>query len=1228
MKKVLGLDLGVGSIGWALVDKDEHNIPICVEKIGSRTVPLSNDEENNFSKGAAITTNSDRTTKRTARKCNNRYKLRRENLTDGLRVLEMLPDEALFMLNPLQLWQLRAKAATEKVSLQELGRILYHLNQKRGYKHSKDNEQDSKQTEYVATVNNRYKELQSQGLTIGQYFAAKLKESEHIQKNGISYSFRIKDNVYPRAAYEEECKTILKTQQQYYPEVLNDEVIRDLFNFIYYQRPLKSCKHLISRCALEEQLLPTDTEGKCYAPRVAPMSSPLAQLDKIWEAVNNFTVRNYRRDELYITLEKRREIVNYLEWNKSVNLSTIRKILGIEKDKSWFIKKEQLAVLQGNVTRIKLLEALSVGNLTKEEISNLLKFEVEIEDVVDVETGEVINSIVKSDVEKQPLYQLWHAVYSIEDEILLRKKLVKLGITDETVIEALCKVSFKNAGYAGKSTRAIRKILPYLMEGDQYNVACERVGYNHSNSITREEEAKRPLQSHIPQIQKNELRQPVVEKILNQMINIVNTLLKNGPIDEIRVELARKLKQSKKEREEANAKNNRNKNRNDEIAKIIQEEHGLTPTRNRIMKYKMWEETDHMCIYCGKGVSVKEFLSGVDSEREHIIPKALLFDDSFSNQTCACRSCNREKGNRTALDYMRDIGKEDSFIEHVNELREKKDQNRRISKTKYTLLLASYQDYLERKAKGKETEEDKNLWENFIDRQLRLSQAIARHAMELLRQVCHNVYATSGSVTDKVRHLWGYDNILHDLNFERFAKAGNTETVICERPDGTTYSEERIKGWTKRLDNRHHAVDALAIALTTQGMIQRLNTLNASRDKMKEDVEEAKMQFNEKKSLLEKWIAVQPHLSYNEAKEAISGIIVSQRSGKHITTPGKRYEYTGGSKKLRQDGLVVPRTALHDEFVYGQIYRYDKNGYLQPEIVRKYGILGGMGCLFNGKEKYKESETTDKKTGLPVIKVEDDIKKVLDKIVDGGVKARILERLNRGFASGEDYRNNVKKALDNLRNLEEDPIYLDDAKTIPIKTVRKFTNSTTAIPLRYDASGEPIAFVEPGGNHHIALYKTSDGKIEEHVCTNWHAVQRRMFGLPAIIENPSEVWHQAANSDIWPKDLLEHLPEDKTEFLISMQIGDAFILGMEEDEYLQAVKDKNYKLLSEYLYFVQNLSSSNYRFRRHVEAKFDIAQMNKEDKRFYNIKSIGSLQSLHPHHVRVNLLGEITTVND
>lgn len=1218
MKKVLGLDLGIGSIGWALVEKDENNNPINIIKIGSRTVPLLDGEEDGFSAGTGVSANKGRTIKRTARKCNNRYKLRREQLTDGLRAHHMLPDSSLFQLSPLQLWQLRSTAATEKVSLSELGRILYHLIQKRGYKHSKDNELDSKETEYVATINTRYKEIQEKGVTIGQYFAQRLKETEHIQKNGVSYSYRIKEQVYPRAAYEEEFHKILATQQQFYPEVLTDEVIKDFFKFIYYQRPLKSCKHLVSRCELESQLLSSDETANSYAPKVAPLSSPLAQLDKVWEAVNHFTVKNKRNDTLYISLEQRQAIVDYLQHNLTIKKNVMRDILGISKSKEWIVKADCLNVLQGNKTRIFIAEALSSGKLTQEEIDHFLSFNLDFDSDVDTTTGEIIATTVSCNFEQQPLFKLWHFIYSIPEESDLRNKLIEFGIKDDDVLDALCKLSFKTMGYAKKSTKAIRKILPYLMDGYNYSEACTMAGYNHSNSITKEEEAKRPLKDHIPQIQKNELRQPVVEKILNQMINIVNSLIKDGTIDEIRVELARELKQSKYERVKATKDIRANKRKNDEKAERVKE-YNFVPTRNRIMRYKMWEETNHRCIYCGDGVDVKEFLSGVDAEREHIIPKALLFDDSFSNQTCACRKCNKEKRDRTAYDYMRDCGKEQEFVERVNELLE----TSKISKTKYNHLLASYKDYLERKAKGEETEEDKELWEDFIDRQLRQSQMIAKKSIEVLRQICHNVYATSGSITDFLRHQWGYDNILHDLNFERFAKSGNVEDVIVVGKDGKETKVRRIKDWNKRIDNRHHAVDALTIALTTQSMVQRINTLSASRDDMHKDVEAAKEKFNEKKSLLEKWTAIQPHFTYSEAKDAISKILISQRGGKRITTPGKRYEFKSGHRTLKQEGLVVPRTALHDEFVYGQISRYDKDGQFKKEIVRKYGILGGVGCLFTGKETYNETVVVDKKTGISIIKINDGIKDVLDKIVDGGVKRRILERLNRGFENGMDYRSDTKKAFDNLRNLDSDPIFLDEAKTIPIKTVRKFTRSTKAIPLRYNDEHEPIAFVEPGGNHHVALYKAPDGNIKEHICTKWHAVQRRMYGLPAIIEAPSEIWFQAANNNKLPEDLLEHLPDDNNEFVLSMQIGDAFILGMEESDYQMALEKKDYKSISEHLYFVQNLSSSNYRFRRHVEAQYDTSQMNKEDKRFYNIKSIGAFFCLNPHKVKVTLLGDI-----
>ena len=291
-KRILGLDLGTNSIGWAVVNVDENGNPQSIDGMGSRIVPLSSDDTNEFTKGNAISKNQSRTEKRTARKGYDRYQLRREYLTSELRKLNMLPGERLIKLPVLELWELRAKAATigNQLTLPEIGRVLYHINQKRGYKHAKSDESaDTKQKEYVAKINGRYAMILERNQTIGQYFAEKLKENEIETPKGKFYTYRIKEQVFPRRAYEAEFDQIMECQKVFYPEVLTEKEIDKLRNeIIFYQRKLKSCKHLVSICDFEKREY-ENKEGKIVfgGPKVAPKSSPLFQICKIWEAVNN-----------------------------------------------------------------------------------------------------------------------------------------------------------------------------------------------------------------------------------------------------------------------------------------------------------------------------------------------------------------------------------------------------------------------------------------------------------------------------------------------------------------------------------------------------------------------------------------------------------------------------------------------------------------------------------------------------------------------------------------------------------------------------------------------------------------------------------------------------------------------------------------------------------------------------------------------------------------------------
>ena len=142
MKKILGLDLGTTSIGWAFVTEAENEKEkSSIIKLGVRVNPLTVDEQTNFEKGKAITTNADRTLKRTARRNLQRYKLRRENLISLLKKEGFITEDSVLCEKgnntTFETRRLRAKAVTEEISLEELARVLIMLNKKRGYKSSR-----------------------------------------------------------------------------------------------------------------------------------------------------------------------------------------------------------------------------------------------------------------------------------------------------------------------------------------------------------------------------------------------------------------------------------------------------------------------------------------------------------------------------------------------------------------------------------------------------------------------------------------------------------------------------------------------------------------------------------------------------------------------------------------------------------------------------------------------------------------------------------------------------------------------------------------------------------------------------------------------------------------------------------------------------------------------------------------------------------------------------------
>ena len=596
-----------------------------------------------------------------------------------------------------------------------------------------------------------------------------------------------------------------------------------------------------------------------------------------------------------------------------------------------------------------------------------------------------------------------------------------------------------------------------------------------------------------------------------------------------------------------------NERRNKEIAAKIAE-FGIRPSRSRIQKYKMWEESLHQCFYCGKTIDLSEFLNGADVEIEHIIPRSILFDDSFSNKVCACRRCNQEKSNQTAMEYMetKSAAEQEAYKQRVDEAFTAK----RISKTKRDHLLW-------RKA---------DIPADFIERQLRQSQYIAVKAVEVLQDGIRQVWTSGGSVTDFLRHQWGYDEILHTLNLPRYRQVeGLTEFVDFEHA-GQKHTEERIKNWSKRIDHRHHAIDALTVALTQQGYIQRLNTLEASHDFMEKQVKEAGTKYNEKKSILEKWINEQPHFSVEDVTKAVDGILVSFRAGKRVTTPARRAIYKGGKRVIAQRGIEVPRGALTEETIYGK---------LGDKFTVKYPL------------------------DHPSMKPEN----IVDPTIRALVQKRVAERGKDAF---------------------KDPLY--SAEGMEIESVRCYTSLSEngVVSVKYDGAGRPIGYAKKGNNHHIAIYQDKDGQYQEMVVSFWDAVERKRYGVSVVITNPHEVWDSLLNKDL-PQEFLAKLPNDNWQFVLSMQENEMFVLGLEDDEFNDAIERQDYTTLNKHLYRVQKLSTHDYSFRYHTETKVDDKYEGAENGRnasmslgaLVPIRSFSSLFAKFPHKVKIDILGHI-----
>lgn len=1380
MKRILGLDLGTTSIGWALVNEAENfEEQSSIIRLGVRVVPLTVDEQTNFEKGKSITTNADRTLKRSMRRGLQRYKQRREHLVAYLKEAGIIQNDTILTENgprtTFSTLRARAKAVTEEVTLKEFARILLMINKKRGYKSSRkaqsteegtlidgmevakilhdecltpgqyiyrllldgkkyfpdfyrsdlqsefdavwkyqqafhsdiltedvyeqlrnktktktsniflakygiytaDNKGADRRLQqyrwrtealkreltreelayviadingaisgssgYLGEISDRSKELFFNHQTIGQYILEHINADPH---------YSLKNKTFYRQDYLDEFERIWETQSKFHPE-LTPKLKKDVRDIvIFYQRPLKSKKSMLDVCTFENWQIEVTEEGKTRTKtvglKVCPKSSPLFQEFKVWQILNNLQIEyDAPGEDLFaeterrrlLTLEEMELLAHELLYKDKLSKREVLSILFGKAAKKYDLNYKEI---EGNRTIAALYRAyfniIALSGHDEYDINKLKANEIEEITCSLFPILKFNDSLLHFDstleghaFDQQPLYQLWHLLYSYEGDSSktgnesLITKLQSICHCDREYAQVLANVTFQE-DYGNLSAKAMRKILPHLKEGLTYDKACEEAGYRHSErSRTKEELAKREYLSRLELLPRNALRNPVVEKILNQMINVVNAICDEyGKPDEIRIELARDLKQSAKEREAATSAINEANILNEKFRKILETEFGIPHvSRNDIIRYKLYlelKDNGFKTLYSDTYIP-KDRLFSKDFDIEHIIPQARLFDDSFSNKTLEARDINIEKSNMTAFDYILDKWGEEKASAYKAKI---DDLYRRgiIGKAKHDKLLMREAD----------------IPDGFIDRDLRNSQYIAKKAREILENLVSTVVPTIGNITDRLREDWQLVDVMQELNWDKYDRLGLTESY--QDKDGRII--RRIRDWTKRNDHRHHAMDALTIAFTRPAFIQYLNNLNARSDKAGSIYGiEQRYLYRDSHGKLRFRAPLPLDIFRAEAKRQLEAILVSIKAKNKVMTQNiNKTKAKGGTRTKVQ---LTPRGQLHNETIYGHtLHRISEMAKIDGKMTKarasliakkiyREAVLARLGLYaddpkkaFTGKNSPEKnpiwlneehSEQVPPRVKLiyyedyyPIRKpVSPDVK--LDKVIDVGVRRILQARL-------DEYGGDAKKAFSNL---DENPIWLNREKGITIKSVR-IRGVLSAISLHEakdhfghfitDREGQrrPVDFVQTASTHHIAVYRDASGNLQDVAVSFLEATTRKALGQP-VVETDYK------SSEGW-------------KFLFSMKQNEYFIFPDIEHGFDPSSMDlfdpKNRVEISKHLYRVQKMSKTDsgrdYVFRHHLETTVNDnnALMGFTFKRLRTAEALEGIIK-----VRVNHLGDI-----
>ena len=699
---ILGLDIGITSVGWAMVEIDEEENPIRLIDLGVRVFERAEVPKTGDSLAAArrLARSVRRLTRRRAHRL---LRARRLLKREGVLQAADFDENGLVKSLPNIPWQLRAAALDRKLTPLEWSAVLLHLIKHRGYLSQRKNEGETADKELGALLkgvaDNAHALQTGDFRTPAELALNKFeKESGHIRNQRGDYS-----HTFSREDLQAELNLLFEKQKEFGNPHVSDGLKEGIETLLMAQRPALSgdaVQKMLGYCTFE----PTE-------PKAAKNTYTAERF--IWlTKLNNLRILEQGSERPLTDIE--RAILINQPYKKKLTYAQARKLLDLD-DTAFF---KGLRYGKDNAEASTLMEMKAYHAISRALEKEGLKDK---------------KSPLNLSPELQDEIGTAFSLFKTDEDITGRLK----DRVPPEILEALLKhINFDK--FVQISLKALRRIVPLMEQGKRYDEACAEIYGDHYGKKNTEEKI------YLPPIPADEIRNPVVLRALSQARKVINAVVRRyGSPARIHIETAREVGKSFKDRKEIEKRQEENRKDREKAAAKFREYFPNfvgDPKSKDILKLRLYEQQHGKCLYSGKEINLGRLNEKGYVEIDHALPFSRTWDDSFNNKVLVLGSQNQNKGNQTPYEYFN--GKDNS--REWQEFKARVETSRFPRSKKQRILLQKFDE---------DGFKERNLNDTrYVNRFL--CQFVADH-MRLTGKGKRRVFASNGQITNLLRGFWG-----------------------------------------------------------------------------------------------------------------------------------------------------------------------------------------------------------------------------------------------------------------------------------------------------------------------------------------------------------------------------------------------------------------------------------------------------------------------------------------